>query len=71
MKRFIIQLFVLIIISNLCLGQSINSNSMKPNSVGSSSCHGSYENKSIGICSNKTDTLTIFQLKKMFKAFRR
>jgi hypothetical protein len=36
---------------------------MKPNSVATSSCHGSYENKSIGICSSKTDTLTISQLK--------
>lgn len=63
MERFLIQLSILILISNLCLGQSINSNDMKPNSGATSSCHGSYENKSIGICSNKTDTLTILQLK--------
>ena len=68
MEKVLFHVFVLIIISNFCLGQGNKSNSPQVFTAGPTpSCHGSYENKSIGICYQTTDTLTVTQLKGCLK----
>ncbi|MGA3014112.1 MAG: hypothetical protein ABSD71_08755 [Bacteroidales bacterium] len=63
MEKVLFHVLVLIIISNFCLGQGNKSNSPQIFTAGPTrSCHGSYENKTIGICYQTTDTLTVNQL---------
>ncbi len=62
-KRIIIQ--ALLIMSTLfCFGQVRYSNSASTDSKSTNSCHKSIENKTIGICKIKTDTVSYDQLKK-------
>jgi hypothetical protein len=68
MKKVLFYFSILIVLSNFSFGQDVNSNSSQVFTAGpTSSCHGLYENKSIGICYKTTDTLTVTQLKGCLK----
>jgi hypothetical protein len=65
-KRIIIQA-LLIVSTSFCFGQVSYTNSAISDSKVSNSCYHAIENKTIGICKIKTDTLTYDQLKKCNK----